>query len=119
MTKLASLERQRSTTAAAVASAISYTEPTAKKAPDKAPASLADSAQAIERITITIPVSLLEEVDARLARLGRRERVSLSGYIEAGLRELLAAGESDLEVLARHAITKRRRSKSAGLLKTS
>jgi len=111
MSKLASLERQRSSAAAAVTDAISYAEPAPKKTP--LPHAVSASSEAIERITITIPASLLEQVDARLARLGRRKRVSLSGYIEAGLRELLAAGEADLEALSRHTITKRRRIKAA------
>ena len=49
--------------------------------------------------TITIPLRLLDEVDARLARLSRRQRVSFSGYIEAALKELFARGEEDVKLL--------------------
>jgi hypothetical protein len=101
MSKITNLEKRR-TTAAAEAETASRRMPVNKEAPQS------DPTEVIERTTITIPITLLEAVDARLARLGRRQRVSFSGYIEAALKELLARGEEDLEILDRHSITKRR-----------
>lgn len=110
MSKLADLEKRRSTAAAeAAAAAVTEAETASRRLPVSKETPQNDSVEVIERTTITIPISLLEAVDARLARLGRRQRVSFSGYIEAGLKELLARGEEDLEVLDRHGITKRRK----------
>ena len=110
MSKLANLERRRSTaTAEAAAAAVTEAETASRRSPVSKRPPQSDPTEAIERTTITIPVRLLETVDARLARLGRRQRVSLSGYIEAALKELLARGEEDLEVLDRYGITKRRK----------
>ncbi len=61
-----------------------------------------------DRITVILPISLLTQVDSRVATLRRKKKVSVSGYIEAALRELLSAGERDLEALERHRITARR-----------
>jgi hypothetical protein len=44
----------------------------------------------------------------RVASLRRKKKVSMSGYIEAALLELLAMGERDLEALERHKIKARR-----------
>jgi hypothetical protein len=111
MSKIADLERRRSTAAAEAAAAAVAEAETASRRPSasKDTALVSDLSETIERTTITIPISLLEAVDARLSRLGRRQRVSFSGYIEAALKELLARGEEDLEALDRHGITKRRK----------
>jgi len=61
-----------------------------------------------DRITVILPISLLTQVDGRVATLRRKKKVSVSGYIEAALRELLSAGEHDLEALERHRIKARR-----------
>ncbi len=61
-----------------------------------------------DRITVILPISLLTQVDARVAALRRKKKVSVSGYIEAALRELLATGEHDIEALERYRITARR-----------
>jgi hypothetical protein len=61
-----------------------------------------------DRITVILPISLLTQVDGRVAALRRKKKVSVSGYIEAALRELLAAGDHDLEALERHRIKARR-----------
>jgi hypothetical protein len=105
MSKLADLEKRRSS-AAAEAAAAAVTEAETVRRP---PTAKTPSLEAIERTTLTIPSNLLEDVDARLARLGRRQRVSFSGYVEAALRELLARGDADLEALELHGITKRRK----------
>ena len=111
MSKLADLEKRRSATAEAAAAAVAEAEtvsrrsPAGKAAPNQRPV----SPEVIERTTLTIPTSLLEAVDARLARLSRRQRVSFSGYVEAALKELLARGDEDLGVLELHGITKRRK----------
>jgi hypothetical protein len=111
MRKIADLERRRSTAAAeAAAAAVTEAEKASRRPSAKKDMPLGDpSSEEIERTTITIPVSVLEAVDVRLARLGRRQRVSFSGYMEAALKELLARGEKDLEALERHGITKRRK----------
>lgn len=61
-----------------------------------------------DRITVILPISLLTQVDGRVATLRRKKKVSVSGYIEAALRELLSAGEHDVEALERHRIKARR-----------
>jgi len=67
-----------------------------------------EPAEQSDRITVILPISLLTQVDGRVAALRRKKKVSVSGYIEAALRELLAAGDHDLEALERHRITARR-----------
>jgi hypothetical protein len=69
---------------------------------------LLESDEHSDRITAILPVSLLSQVEIRVASLRRRKKVSISGYIEAALRELLATGERDLEALERHDIKARR-----------
>ena len=61
-----------------------------------------------DRITVILPISLLTQVDGRVAALRRKKKVSVSGYIEAALRELLEKGEHDIEALERYRITARR-----------
>ena len=61
-----------------------------------------------DRITVILPISLLTQVDGRIAALRRKKKVSVSGYIEAALRELLATGEHDVEALERHRVSARR-----------
>lgn len=61
-----------------------------------------------DRITVILPISLLTQLDGRVAALRRKKKVSVSGYIEAALRELLAVGDRDLEALERHRIKARR-----------
>jgi len=61
-----------------------------------------------DRITVILPISLLTQVDGRIATLRRKKKVSVSGYIEAALRELLATGEHDVEALERHRVSARR-----------
>lgn len=61
-----------------------------------------------DRITAILPISLLAQVETRVASLRRKKKVSISGYIEAALRELLATGDRDLEALERHHIKARR-----------
>jgi hypothetical protein len=109
--KITDLERRRSTAAAEAAAAAVTEAETASRRPaaSKDVPLVRNPSEELERTTITVPISVLEAVDARLARLGRRQRVSFSGYMEAALKELLARGEEDLEVLERHGITKRRR----------
>jgi hypothetical protein len=110
MSKITNLEKRRTTAAAeAAAAAVAEAETASRRLPVNKEAPQSDPTEVIERTTITIPITLLEAVDARLARLGRRQRVSFSGYIEAALKELLARGEEDLEILDRHSITKRRK----------
>jgi hypothetical protein len=72
------------------------------------PRLLADPEEQSDRITVILPISLLTQVDGRVATLRRKKKVSVSGYIEAALRELLATGEHDVEVLERYRITARR-----------
>lgn len=61
-----------------------------------------------DRITAILPVSLLSQVETRVAALRRRKKVSVSGYIEAALRELLATGDRDIEALEKYRIKARR-----------
>lgn len=61
-----------------------------------------------DRITVNLPTSLLTQVDGRIAVPRRKKKVSVSGYIEAALRELLATGGHDVEALERHRISARR-----------
>jgi len=63
-----------------------------------------EPAEQSDRITVILPISLLTQVDGRVAALRRKKKVSVSGYIEAALRELLSAGEHDVEALERHRI---------------
>jgi hypothetical protein len=111
MKKIADLERRRSNAAAeAAAAAVTEAETVSRRPSASRDMPLVKNpSEELERTTVTIRVSVLEAVDARLARLGRRQRVSFSGYMEAALKELLARGEEDLEALERHGITKRRK----------
>jgi len=72
------------------------------------PRLLEDPDEHSDRITVILPISLLTQVDGRVATLRRKKKVSVSGYIEAALRELLAKGEHDIEALERYRITARR-----------
>ena len=72
------------------------------------PRLLEDPDEQSDRITVILPISLLTQVDGRVATLRRKKKVSVSGYIEAALRELLAKGEHDIEALERYRITARR-----------
>ena len=72
------------------------------------PRLIADPDEQSDRITVILPISLLTQVDGRVATLRRKKKVSVSGYIEAALRELLATGERDVEALERYRITARR-----------
>lgn len=72
------------------------------------PILLLESYEHSDRITAILPVSLLSQVEIRVASIRRRKKVSISGYIEAALRELLATGERDLEALEKHDIKARR-----------
>ncbi len=72
------------------------------------PRLLDDPEEQSDRITVILPISLLTQVDGRVAELRRKKKVSVSGYIEAALRELLATGEHDIEALERYRITARR-----------
>jgi len=75
---------------------------------DIQPRLLDDPDEQSDRITVILPISLLTQVDGRVAALRRKKKVSVSGYIEAALRELLATGEHDIEALERYRITARR-----------
>ena len=75
---------------------------------DIQPRLLEDPEEQSDRITVILPISLLTQVDGRVATLRRQRKVSMSGYIEAALRELLATGEHDVEALERYRITARR-----------
>ncbi len=75
---------------------------------DIQPRLLDDPEEQSDRITVILPISLLTQVDGRVAALRRKKKVSVSGYIEAALRELLATGEHDIEALERYRITARR-----------
>jgi hypothetical protein len=77
------------------------------KVPEQ-PFSLPESTEHSDRITAILPISLLSQLETRVASLRRKKKVSISGYIEAALRELLATGEHDLEALERHHIKARR-----------
>lgn len=72
------------------------------------PKLLEDPDERSDRITAILPVSLLSQVETRVAALRRKKKVSVSGYIEAALRELLATGEHDIEALEKHRIKARR-----------
>lgn len=72
------------------------------------PRLLEDPDEQSDRITVILPISLLTQVDGRVATLRRKKKVSVSGYIEAALRELLAKGDHDIEALERYRITARR-----------
>lgn len=72
------------------------------------PRLLDDPNEQSDRITVILPISLLTQVDGRVAALRRKKKVSVSGYIEAALRELLATGDNDIEALERYRITARR-----------
>lgn len=72
------------------------------------PKLLEDPYERSDRITAILPVSLLSQVETRVAALRRKKKVSVSGYIEAALRELLATGEHDIEALEKHRIKARR-----------
>jgi len=72
------------------------------------PKLLEDPDERSDRITAILPISLLARVEMRVASLRRKKKVSMSGYIEAALLELLAMGERDLEALERHKIKARR-----------
>ena len=80
----------------------------APNAVDIQPRLLEDPEEQSDRITVILPISLLTQVDGRVAALRRKKKVSVSGYIEAALRELLATGEHDIEALERYRITARR-----------
>jgi hypothetical protein len=80
----------------------------APSAVDIQPRLLEDPEEQSDRITVILPISLLTQVDGRVAALRRKKKVSVSGYIEAALRELLATGEHDIEALERYRITARR-----------
>jgi hypothetical protein len=75
---------------------------------DLQPRLLDDPDEHSDRITVILPISLLTQVDGRVAALRRKKKVSVSGYIEAALRELLATGEHDIEALERYRISARR-----------
>ena len=81
---------------------------TAPSAVDIQPRLLDNPEEQSDRITVILPISLLTQVDGRVAALRRKKKVSVSGYIEAALRELLATGEHDIEALERYRITARR-----------
>ncbi len=72
------------------------------------PKLLEDPDERSDRITAILPIALLARVEMRVASLRRKKKVSMSGYIEAALLELLAMGERDLEALERHKIKARR-----------
>jgi hypothetical protein len=72
------------------------------------PRLIASNDEQSDRITVILPISLLTQVDGRIAALRRKKKVSVSGYIEAALRELLATGERDVEALERHRVSARR-----------
>jgi len=76
--------------------------------PAAQPRLLEDPDERSDRITAILPVSLLSQVETRVAALRRKKKVSVSGYIEAALRELLATGEHDIEALEKHRIKARR-----------
>lgn len=125
MSKLESLRRTQATAADAVADAVAATvaptRPTSQGGipsplpirptssvvlPSKQPSMISGP---VERINIILPLEVLEAVDKRIATLGRRKKVSFSGYVEAALRELLAAGANDVDALDRYKISARRR----------
>ncbi len=84
------------------------TAPPSSNVIDIQPRLLEDPDEQSDRITVILPISLLTQVDGRVAALRRKKKVSMSGYIEAALRELLATGEHDIEALERYRITARR-----------
>jgi hypothetical protein len=90
------------------ARAVSSSPSPAPTAVDIQPRLLDDPEDRSDRITVILPISLLTQVDGRVAALRRKKKVSVSGYIEAALRELLATGEHDIEALERYRITARR-----------
>lgn len=74
----------------------------------KPPTPVLDWGEHSDRITAILPVSLLAQLETRVASLRRKKKVSVSGYIEAAVRELLALGEHDIDALERHNIKARR-----------
>jgi hypothetical protein len=67
-----------------------------------------DDLEKSDRVTALLPISLLSQLETRVAALRRKKKVSMSGYIEAAVRELLDRGEQDLEILEKHRISARR-----------
>src|SRR5450755_2074433 len=71
----------------------STTIATGVAAADSQPRLLEDPDEHSDRITAILPIALLSQVETRVAALRRKKKVSISGYIEAALRELLATGD--------------------------
>jgi hypothetical protein len=119
MSKLDALRRTQTSTADSVANAVAATAAIPPSGRPKTlpigplPSELTVRSSSppggVERINIILPLDVLEAVDQRIASLGRKKKVSVSGYIEAALRELLAAGEGDVAALERYRITARRK----------
>lgn len=83
-------------------------KPEKRPSPVPEPRLLEDEPERSDRVTALLPISLLSQLETRVAALRRKKKVSMSGYIEAAVRELLDRGEHDLEVLEKHRITARR-----------
>ena len=79
--------------------------------PDMAVAqAVPQSANAVEteRLTIYLPIDLVDRVERRIAEVRRRHKVSVSGYIEAALYEFMSAGDNDIAHLKKHRVKARR-----------
>jgi hypothetical protein len=116
MSKLGALRRTQTSTADSVANAVAPTagvrktlRPRPVLTESTSPGSTPLTSGGVERINVILPLDVLEAVDQRIASLGRKKKVSVSGYIEAALRELLATGEGDVAALERYRITARRK----------
>ena len=125
MGKLDSLVKAQQTAADSVAAAVQAqvvaeeerpaairVAPVATIPPKPAPRTIV-STEVSERITVILPESLLEQLEQRIAGLRRRKRASVSGYIEAAIREMLASGDRDIDALDRYGISARRKTPRA------
>jgi len=96
MSKLDALRRTQASTADSVADAVEATvalpagEPKTLRSRPVRTESITrrptlSTSQEVERINVILPLEALEAVDQRIASLGRKKKVSVSGYIEAVL----------------------------------
>lgn len=119
---MSKFERARSARAAVAAMVTEENVPTeiamqAGGGSNKTPSSDIPVAEAIrqagraletERLTIYLPIDLVDRVERRIAEVRRRHKVSVSGYIEAALYEFMSAGDSDVAHLKKHRVKARR-----------
>lgn len=118
---MSKFERARSARAAVAAMVTEESVPTeiatqAEGGSSKTPSSDIPVAEAVrqaggaletERLTIYLPIDLVDRVERRIAEVRRRHKVSVSGYIEAALYEFMS-GDSDVAHLKKHRVKARR-----------